>query len=183
MGKVVILGGNARSGKTTLAHMLTKKGYTLVSFDHIRNIVEQSFDLDFDELTKEEKLRLFENVVNEYLKESETYNTNIVIDMYDYLPSDIRKLKNRKKLKVYFLAYPASSHEEIRYNIIKYAAKNDWINNVNKKAFDEIINGFEERNKILIEECSILNYPLIDTKQGLERTRVLRKLYYEILKS
>jgi len=183
MGKVVILGGNARSGKTTLAHMLAKKGYTLISMDTIQNVIESTFDIDFDELTREEKLKLFENIVNEYLKESDTYNTNIVIDMYDYLPSDIRKLKNRKKLKVYFLAYPASSHEEIRYNILKYANKNDWINNVNKKAFDEIINGFEERNKILIEECSILNYPLIDTKQGLERTRVLRKLYSEILRS
>jgi len=104
MGKVVILGGNARSGKTTLAHMLAKKGYTLISMDTIQNVIESTFDIDFDELTREEKLKLFENIVNEYLKESDTYNTNIVIDMYDYLPSDIRKLKNRKKLKVYFLA-------------------------------------------------------------------------------
>jgi len=183
MGKVVILGGNARSGKTTLAHMLTKKGYTIVSFDTIQKVIESTFDLDFDELEREKKLKLFENVVDEYIKESETFNTNVVIDMYDYLPSDIRKLKHRKKLKVYFLAYPDSSHEEIRYNIIKYAKKNDWINHVDKKTFDEIINGFEQRNRILKEECSVLNYPLIDTKQGIERTRILRKLYYEILRS
>ena len=35
MGKVVILGGNARSGKSTLAHMLSKENYTVVSFDII----------------------------------------------------------------------------------------------------------------------------------------------------
>ena len=30
MGKVVILGGNARSGKSTLAHMLATKNYTII---------------------------------------------------------------------------------------------------------------------------------------------------------
>ncbi len=33
MGKVVILGGNARSGKTTLAYKLQQHGFNRISFD------------------------------------------------------------------------------------------------------------------------------------------------------
>ena len=35
MGKVVILGGNARSGKSTLSYMLVKKGFSRISFDNL----------------------------------------------------------------------------------------------------------------------------------------------------
>ena len=64
MGKVVILGGNARSGKSTLSFMLVKNGFSRISFDNIHEIVRNSFDIDINELSEEKKFKLFENVVS-----------------------------------------------------------------------------------------------------------------------
>lgn len=39
MTKVVILGGDARSGKSTLSYTLIKKGYNRISFDNIYDAI------------------------------------------------------------------------------------------------------------------------------------------------
>ena len=182
MGKVVILGGNARSGKSTLAHMLSKNNYTIISFDILQNVIEDSFNLEFDNLGEEQRFNFFQNIVNKYIQETENNDINIVIDMYDYLPKDIDKLENKDKVEVYFLAYPNQSKEEIKYNVIHYAKPTDWIANVNEKYLNSCIDRFYDRNKMLVEECKKYNQVLIDTKGKEDRNIILNDLYNKIVK-
>jgi len=181
MGKVVVLGGNARSGKSTLAYELQKHGFNRISFDILHSYFENGLNIKFDDLTKEQKFNFFETVVNEAINEANNENINIVIDMYDYLPSDIVKLKNKDKIEVYFLAYPNCDVDEIKHNVVHYAKPTDWIAQVNKEYLNECANRFYNRNKILVEECSKYNMRLVDTKSGNKRQEILSELLNEIV--
>lgn len=181
MGKVIVLGGNARSGKSTLSYMLVKKGFSRISFDNIHEISRSSLGVDINELSEDKKFKLFENVVNLSLDESINEDTNIVIDMYDYLPEDIIKLERNKELEVYFLAYPNCSKEQIKYNVINYAKPTDWIAQVNDNYLNSCVERFDERNKMLVEECAKYNINLIDTKDGEDRCKVLNDLLNKII--
>ena len=99
MGKVVILGGNARSGKSTLSFELVKHGYSRISLDNFESILKNTFNIEFSELENKQKLALLENILEISLNESINEDTNIVIDMYDYLPSDLIKIKNINKIE------------------------------------------------------------------------------------
>lgn len=180
MGKVVILGGNARSGKSTLSYMLVKKGFSRISFDNIHEISRNSLDIDINELSDEKKFKLFENVVNLSLDESINENTNIVIDMYDYLPEDINKLKRKEELEVYFLAYPNCSKEKIKYNLKTYSKPTDWIEQVNENYLNSCVERFCGRNEMLVKECEKYSMNLIDTKDGEERNIILNELLKKI---
>ena len=57
MGKVVVLGGNARSGKSTLSYMLVKNGFSRISFDNIHEITRNSLDIDINELSKDQIMK------------------------------------------------------------------------------------------------------------------------------
>ena len=182
MGKVVVLGGNARSGKSTLSFMLVKCGFSRISLDNIHEIVKNSFDININELSNDKKFKLFENIINLSLDESQNENTNIVIDMYDYLPEDINKLKRNKELEVHFLAYPNCTKEQIKYNVINYSKPTDWIAQVNENYLNSCVDRFNERNKILIKECKKYNMNLIDTMDGENRNIVLKELLERIIK-
>ncbi len=137
--------------------------------------------LDFDKLDDKTKFDFFEAVVNEAINESTNEKINIVIDMYDYLPADIDKLKNKDEIEVYFLAYPNCSKEEIKYNVIHYAKPTDWIAQVDKEYLNKCIDRFDKRNKLLLEECEKYDMKLIDTKSGTERDDVLNDLFNKII--
>ena len=183
MGKVVILGGNARSGKTTLAYELQKNGFNRISFDLLNTYIEDGLGINFDDLDDEKKFNFFQVVVNEAINEASNENINIVIDMYDYLPVDINRLENKDKVEVYFLAYPNCTKEEIKYNVIHYAKPTDWIAQVNEAYLNSCVDRFYERNKMLLEECEKYNMALIDTKSGNDRKEVLANLLDTILTS
>lgn len=181
MGKVVILGGNARSGKSTLSYMLVKNGFSRISFDNIHEILKNSLDIDIDELNDKKKFKLFENIVNMSLDEAKNEDTNIVIDMFDYLPEDIYNLEQKDGIEVYFLAYPNCKKEQIKFNVINYSKPTDWIAQVNENYLNSCIDKFDERNKILVKECEKYNMNLIDTKDGKERNKILNELLDKII--
>lgn len=59
MGKLIILGGNARSGKSTLAFKLIKKSYSRISLDNLQYYLEEGLNINFEELSAELKLQYF----------------------------------------------------------------------------------------------------------------------------
>lgn len=181
MSKVVILGGNARSGKSTLSYQLMKKGFNRISFDHIYTAIEEGFKIKIDDLSDEKKFSFFESIVNTSVEEAELEKINTVIDMYDFLPQDIMRLKNKDKVEVYFLAYPNCNQNEIKYNIIHYAKPTDWIAKVNESYLEECVIRFDNRNKLLVRECQKYNMNLIDTSSGKTRDIVLHNLCNSIL--
>ena len=181
MGKVVVLGGNARSGKTTLSYMLVKRGFSRISFDNIHEISKNSLGVDINEFSDERKFILFSNIIKLSLEEVKTGDINIVIDMYDYLPKDINDLEYKEKIEVYFLAYPNCTKEQIKHNVIYYSKPTDWIAQVNEEYLNECVERFYNRNELLVNECKKYNFELIDTKEGKERDHILKKLLKKIV--
>lgn len=181
MAKVVILGGNARSGKSTLSYKLIKEGYNRISFDNIYDAIEDGLNIKMDECSHEQKFSFFENIVDKAIEEAEIEGINTVIDMYDFLPADINNLKNKNKVKVYFLAYPNCSLEEIKFNVIHYAKPTDWIAQVDEEYLNSCAKRFYERNELLVNECDKYGLKLIDTKSKEDRDIVLNQLLNEII--
>lgn len=181
MGKVVILGGNARSGKSTLAYKLIKCGFNRISFDDLYDSIEEGLNIRVDELSKDVQNKFFESIVNKALEEANNNDVNTVIDMFDFLPEDIDKLENKKNVEVYFLAYPDFSIDEIKYNVIHYAKSTDWIANVDDDYLDSCVKKFYERNELLVRECKKYDMKLIDTSTGEERYKVLDELLARIV--
>ena len=180
MGKLIILGGNARSGKSTLAFKLVKKGYSRISLDNLQNYLEEGLNINFEELSTELKLQFFKTIIDNAMEESKNEDTNIVIDMYDYLPHDLENISNLDKKNIYFLIYPNCTKEEIKYNVIHYAKESDWIAKVNETYLDECVNRFYDRNKVILEECQKYNYQYVDTGAGKKRNLVLEELLGKI---
>lgn len=181
MGKVVILGGNARSGKSTLAYKLISKGFSRISFDNINKAIEDGLKISIDDISQDLQFAFFENIVNQSIEEAEIENVNTVIDMYDFLPEDISKLENKEKVDIYFLAYPSCTLEDIKFNLIHYSKPTDWISQVNEEYLNSCVKRFYERNEMLVKECKKYEIPLIDTKDGEDRDKVLDDLLFKIV--
>ena len=77
MNKVVILGGNARSGKSTLSNMLVRNGFSKISFDLLYDIFRET--LNIEELDNVTKFNIFKKVVEQSIEDCVTNNINIVI--------------------------------------------------------------------------------------------------------
>ena len=180
MGKVVILGGNARSGKTTLALELVKNGYSRISLDNLQGYIEDGLGINFDDYSYNMRFNFFKTIVNSALDESKNENTNLVIDMYDYLPSELEKIEGIDKENVYYLIYPNCTKEEIKYNVIHYAKPTDWIAQVNEEYLNECVERFYDRNNLILNQCTKYNYQYIDTSSGEERNKVLTMLLNKI---
>ena len=168
-GKVILLGGCPRAGKTTLAVKLVKsvKPISKLSMDYLSD--------DF-ELVK----TLLENLVHE----TTVYGINSVFDFCSYhlFPKDLEKLPFKDELDIYFFGYPNDiSVSEIKYNIKHYAKTTDWIYTCSDDYIGETAEKIYAHNIILKEQCEKYGYRFIDTGAGEERDIILSALYEEII--
>lgn len=181
MGRLIILGGNARSGKSTLAFKLVKNGFSRISLDNLQQYLEDGLNFDFEKVPKEKRLNFFKVIVDKGLEEVQNEDTNIVIDMFDYLPEDLENFNGLNKGDIYFLIYPNCSKEEIKYNVVHYAKPTDWIAQVNEQYLEQCVDNFYTRNKVVLKQCEKYGYQYVDTKSGKDRDFVLENLLYHII--
>lgn len=116
------------------------------------------------------------------MEEVQKEDTNIVIDMFDYLPEDLENFNGLNKSDIYFLIYPNCSKEEIKYNVVHYAKPTDWIAQVNEQYLEQCVDNFYTRNKVVLKQCEKYGYQYVDTKSGKDRDLVLENLLYHIIK-
>ena len=167
-GRVIVIGGCPRAGKTTLSVRLVKsgKGFSKISGDYLGN--------DFESV---------KNILENLLHDAEVYQINSVFDYcsYDCTPEDIERLPFKDKLEIYFFGFPDIPASEIRYNIKHYAKYADWISHVSDDYIGEVSEKIYAHNIILKEQCEKYNYKFINTGVGEERNVVLDLLYDEII--
>ncbi len=179
-GKVVIIGGNAKSGKTTVSNQLAMHGFYQISLKSYYSIIESTFGVSFDQLSDDKKFQFLEYIVNQALQNAKNGNF-IVIDMDDFLPQDIAQLEHCDQLQIYFLAYPNCSVQEIKKNIKNYADSADWIMQINDSYLDTCVTWFDEKNRLLVDECGVTHMKMIDTSCGEKRAEILDDLVQKIL--
>ncbi|MCL2774237.1 MAG: hypothetical protein FWD71_12925 [Oscillospiraceae bacterium] len=172
-GKVLIIGGCPRAGKTTLAVKLVKsgKGFSKTSGDHLGDVF----------LSDSERVK---TLVESLLEDAEVYRINAVFDYYpdNFTLDDIEKLPFKNKLDMYFLGFPDISVEEIKYNIKHYAKPTDWIYGVEEDYLEVVAKRIYNFNIKLKKYCEKYNYRFINTGVGEEKVVILNSLYDEIIK-
>ena len=171
-GKVIIIGGCPRTGKTTLSVRLVKSGlgFSKISGDFLGETNIQNFEfVKF----------LLEGLVDE----AKVYGISSIFDYcsWDFTPIDMDKLPFKDKLDIYFFGFPDISTKEIRYYIKHYAAPTDWIYHVDDDYVDSVSKRIYAHNIELKEQCKQYNYRFINTGVGEERTVILDVLYNEII--
>lgn len=188
-GKVVILGGTPRSGKTSLAVMLARHGFSKLSFDHIgealhEGLPEVVIDRPHDQECSAEKLyRFFETLVGCAVSDARIYGLSTVIDMYDFTPEYVSKLPGMENLQVFFLGYPGFTVEEIAHNIRHYAEPTDWIAQVDEDYALEVAERCHAVNEKLVRQCRQYGYEFVDTGAGAKRGEVLGGLFNRIMET
>ena len=186
-GRVVIIGGTPRAGKTTLSVRLAHHGFSMLSFDHISEALQQGFpEIQVEDWTDQEVCAkrlypFFEAMVKYAVGDARLYGVNTVIDMYDYTPEYVSKLPFQDAIEVYYLAYPDFTVPEIRHNIRFYAAPTDWIAQVDEDYLDVVAKRCSMVNEKLVRQCGQYGYRLINTGACSQRTAILDDLFHQII--
>jgi predicted ATPase len=186
-GKVVILGGTPRAGKTTLAVRLTRHGFSRISFDQLSVALKKGFpeiiieDQYNQEVCSKKKSAFFESIVESAVDDAKIYGLDTVIDMYDFTPEYISKLPFQKDIEVHFLAYPGMTVDEIRHYIKFFAEPSDWIAEVDDDYLNVVARRCFAVNEKLVEQCKKYGYELVDTKSGDKRKDALDDLFDRIM--
>jgi 2-phosphoglycerate kinase len=186
-GKVIIIGGTPRAGKTTLAVQLAHRGFNKISFDQLSDSLQKGFpeivveDQYDQEICAKKKYAFFESIVESAINDAKIYGLETVIDMYDFTPEYVSKLPFQKDIEVYFLAYPGLSIDQIRHNIRFYAEPSDWIAEVDDDYLKIVAQRCFDVNRKLVEQCRKYGYELVNTGAGDERTKALGDLTNRII--
>jgi len=165
-GRLIIIAGNKRAGKTTLCSMLAEKGFIHLKCDNILDALDEvvgSNKLDF---------AFFDTLVSKYHEDTNNYNQNIVFDVYDFNPSMLAKLKKFDKVEVYVLAYPNTSIEDIEYCLQNYGESFQWNKTMTDADLKRNIDLIFTKNDILEKECKNYNIKLFDV--GIKNQRDLK---------
>jgi adenylate kinase family enzyme len=183
-GKVIVLGGCPRTGKTTLAAKLVKsgKGFSKISMDYIGEAI--SAGLCSHDGIVADKSEVIKTLLGKLRHDAGVYGINSIFDYcaYDFTPEDMEKLPFKDKLEIYYFGFPDIPAEEIRYAIKHYAAPADWISHVDDDYIDSVSKRIYDFNIELKNQCEKYNYRFINTGIGEDRSVTLNLLYDEIVK-
>ena len=171
-GKVIIIGGCPRAGKTTLSVKLVKSGlgFSKISGDPLGD----------DFLSNSEQVK---TLLGSLLEDAGAYGINSVFDYYpdNFTLDDIEKLPFKDYLDMYFLGFPDISAEEIKYNIKHYAEPTDWIYGCGDDYIEKVAKRIYDFNIKLKQDCEKYKYRFVNTGVGEERNIILDSLYKEII--
>jgi len=184
-GKVIIIGGTPRAGKTTLANRLAKNGFSKISFDLVSDALQKGFPNLIDNWVSQQecaqkKYLFFEGLVEGAVNDAKIYGLNTVFDVYDFTPEYVSRLPFQNDIAVFYLGYLGFSADEIRHNIRFYAEPTDWIAQVDEDYLTEVAQRCYSFNEILLMQCKEYNYEFVDTKAGADREKVLNELFLTI---
>jgi len=85
MGKVVIISGTKRAGKTSLSVLLHKKyGFNYLCFDQLEDAIEEKINRSEDCFDGTYFFDYFEKMVDFSLENANNYDINIVLDTNAY---------------------------------------------------------------------------------------------------
>jgi predicted kinase len=180
-GKVILLGGCPRTGKTTLSVKLVKSSnaFSKISGDYLGEAFGENRETG---KINNGSAELVERLLEGLLRDAEVYGINSVFEYcsYDFSPEDLEKSPFKDELEIYFFGFPNISEDEIRYNIKYYAKPSDWIYHCDDAYISEVAKRIYAHNIELKNQCEKYGYRFIDTGVGKERDIILNSLYEKI---
>ena len=162
-GKIIIIGGNKRAGKTTLSIKLHKElGFNFYNFDSITDAMEEVHsNLEGDPYY----IKLLEEMVEFALKFADNYGISSVFEYIDFDPKLLANFKYRDKVEIYYLANLDATIDNIREDLLKYSAPYDWPSYCSEEDMDRNIRFILNKNRELVDECQKYGFTLINTKR------------------
>ena len=131
-GKVILISGNKRAGKTTFCVKLHKElGFNYYNFDNIMDAIEEEFDVDC--VDDKHYYSFLDSFLEFSLAQAENYGINTVIDTIFYMPSGLSNFKYTKDIDVYYLANLDANLDNIRSDFKEYSKHYDWPSYVEEK--------------------------------------------------
>ncbi len=176
----VIIAGTARSGKTTLAMMMNKHGFTHYKMDSIKRGLFETLNLNDNKWENVSPIMCL--IINKIIKDNRT-DTNYNLEKYLFdtpfiYPSDIEKIDTKDTL-VIFIGYAHISVEEE----IRLIRENDkefyWTTKIDDETLRRWTVENIEYSKFLESECKRLGIKYFDT--SFDRDKVLEEAEKYIL--
>ncbi len=181
MKNIIILGA-ARSGKSTLAHMLHEKyNYSVISIDSFVSALRDAFpDLGITHSNTENKFKLLPHFVYSYMKKiiKEYPNENFVLEGWHVFPSDIYKLFYNENIEIICLGYTKISCDEALKLVRINEKSNSYTKSMSDDKVRELISNHIQYSKILNEQCRNNNIKYYDT--SFNRNNVLNDILKEL---
>lgn len=179
-GKVVILIGTKRAGKTTTAVKLNKEhGWNYLEFDHLLDSLDEVID---NTNKKENEFKFFESTVNFQLDDAKNYGINTVMVVWNFKPEQLSKLKRFNEVEIYCLM-PVNITKEILDNtLIKYSNSYDWPSTATEEDLIRNKKNILEERDMYLEECPKYNIKIIDTSFDENRDVKINELVLSLNK-
>lgn len=102
-GKVVIIAGNKRAGKTTLTMKLHQKyNFNYYNFDMLLDSLEESFRVLQDH-NDDKYVTLLNEMVKRSLDDAKNYGVSTIYE-YIFTPKQLSMLEYKDKVEIYFFS-------------------------------------------------------------------------------
>lgn len=184
--KNIAIFGSSRSGKTTLAKMISKKypRYHVFIGDDIRWAFQDV--LQYTNINSTGGTGMtndFPNFLASLFYQSIKSNKNdfsYIVETCDVTPQKAHKLFNREDTILLFLGTPRLTIEGYFYNIRKYQTKEDWTYRKSDAEILEHAKTWTSKSKEYEKDCSSLDIWFVDT--SFNRKQVLNETITKIEK-
>lgn len=168
--KSIIIFGEPRSGKSTLANMIADElNYQIIHIDALRNTFAKIYpelNIAPDIAIKNEKFQLF---IQEYLDanlKEERNKYGYVMEGCETSVADCNRLFNSKDNIIYYLAPVDVTPDEFFRNIRANDTENDWTHNRSDEQLMQSVKRMISRGKNFEEECKKYNINFVDTSHN-----------------
>ena len=168
--KSIIIFGEPRSGKSTLANMVADElNYQIIHIDALRNTfanIYPELNIAPDIAIKNEKFQLF---IQEYLKANlneERNQSGYVMEGCETSVADCNRLFNSENNIIYYLAPVNITPVEFFSNIRANDTENDWTHNRSDEQLMQSVKRMIARGKKFEEECKKYNINIVDTSHN-----------------
>ena len=174
-GKVIIIGGNKRAGKTTLTMLLHNKyNFNYYNYDMLLDSLEESFK-ELQDHNDDKYIKLLNEMVKRSLDDANNYGVSTVYE-YIFTPEQLNEFKYKDDVDIYFLANLDITEENIREDMKNYSKSFDWPSYASEEDIERNVKEIINKNIILKEQCEEYKYKLINTSRGDNRDRILNNL-------
>ena len=180
-GKVVIISGNKRAGKTTTTIKLHKEhGFNFYNFDSLADSIEEVHkNLEGDPYY----IKLLTEMTEFSLKFAEDYGVNTVFEYIDFTPELMSNFKYKDKVEIYYLANLDATEENIAEDLKKFSKSYDWPSYVSEEDLQRNYKFILNFNEDLKRECEKYGFELINTSRGENREKVIDNLVERIIQN
>ncbi len=174
-GKVIIIGGNKRAGKTTLTMLLHNKyNYNYYNYDMLLDSLEEAFS-ELQDSNDDKYIDLLNQMVKRSLDDAKNYGVSTVYE-YIFTPNQLNKLKYKDDVQIYFLANLDITEENIREDMKKYSKPFDWPSYASEEDIEKNVKKIMIKNDDLKRDCLKYGYVLINTSRKDNRNIILNEL-------